>query len=408
MNQPEGESEKERKAGFKDVLKNRNYLYLWIGKNVSYTGTGVNRVALLWLILKMTGSPLDVGIMLICRSLPGIVFGTIAGALADRVNRKQLIMTADIVRGSLVLLIPFTRSVYEIYVLIFLIGLFEQVSTASRLSMLPNIVEKKTLLTANSLYQLTSMMALIVGPSLGGIIVGYIGITEALLFDAVSYFFSALFVLKIHVAEGEQKIMGRSLFEDIKGGFVYIRHNAIISYILTIFAVVMLSFGILNVLFVFYATDVLHVGAESFGILLSGQAIGNFIGAAAISKLAAKTKKSYLIVGGILWLGVLILLLSVVTSFYVALSIMFLLGIGSMVINIPSMTIAQEVVPDDMRGKMMGTASTIINTTSIISMGMGGIVGTYFSIQMIFFYCGVGLLLTGIMGRFIPQFKEIK
>jgi DHA3 family macrolide efflux protein-like MFS transporter len=408
MIQPEGELDEEQKTGFRDVLKNANYLRLWIGKNVSYMGTGVNRVALLWLILKMTGSPFDVGIMLICRSLPGIIFGTIVGALADRINRKLLIIAADIARGSLVLFIPFTHSIYQIYVLIFFIGLFEQLSTASRLSVLPNIVERKALLAANSLYQLTSMMAFIIGPALGGIIVGYIGITEALLFDAATYFFSAFFVLQIHLTEQERKIKERSLFGDIKDGFVYIRHSAIISYILTIFAVIMLSFGILNVLFVFYARDVLHVDAESFGLLLSCQAIGSLVGAAAVNNLAQKVRKSYLILGGILCLGILILLLSVVTSFYVALLIMVFLGIGSMTINIPSMTVAQEVVPDDMRGKMMGTASTLINTTSIISMGMGGIAGTYFNVQVIFFCCGVGVLLTGIMGRFIPQFKEIK
>jgi len=391
-------SEEEEKIGFADVLKNRNYFYLWLGKNISYFGNGINLIALIWFVFALTGSALDVGILMIFRTIPTIVFGLLSGALIDRANKKAIIIAADFGRGLLVLLLPFVTSVYQIYAIAFFVSTFQQFSTTSRMTLVPSMVKEKQLIVANSLYRVTSMIMDIAGPAAGGVIVGFLGTSTAFVIDAITYFISGTLILAISYKQIQKGIgsLGE-LLVDVKEGLVYTWNHSVIRYLLILMAMLMFSFGFINVLAIVLVKEFLQVGAEEFGILASFQSFGSLLGAASMGYIAQKIKRGTIISIGIVITGAAIMSLGFYASVALAAVLLFLAGVGLIAISIPATTTIQQASPEEIRGRIMGALMTVINGSVVISMGIAGYLGDTLKVQNVFIIVGVVLLVFSIV-----------
>ena len=375
---------------FRDVLKNRDYFILWFGKNISYFGNGIHLIALIWFVFELTGSALDVGVLMIVQTLPIIIFGMISGTLADRTNKKYLIVIADFGRAALVFLLLFVTTVYQIYFIAFCISVLRQLSTTSRLALVPSIVGKDLLLVANSLYKVTSMIADVAGPAMGGLIVGFLGLKSAFFIDAMTYIISGGLILTISY----EKVKGQShairdLLMDVKNGLIFVWNTTIIRFVLIVIALLMFSLGFINVLAILYVKDVLLVGAEQFGLLASSQSLGSFLAAVLLSSLIRKIKRSTLLTTGIIAVGCAILLLGLFKSMVLAIVSLFFAGIGMIIISILVTTIIQQESPEDKRGRAVGALMTVTNSSLVISMGMAGYLGDLIGVQEVFFLVGI-------------------
>jgi len=380
------------------VLKNRDYFTIWLGKNISYFGNGIHLIALIWFVFELTGSALDVGVLMIVQTIPIIIFGMISGALADRANKKYIIIIADFGRAGLVFLLLFVTTVYQIYFIAFCISILRQLSTTSRLALIPSIVGTDLLLAANSLYKVTSMIADVTGPAMGGIIVGFLGLKSAFFIDAATYVISGGLILTISY----EKIQGQSnairdLILDVKNGLIFVWNTTLIRFVLILIALLMFSLGFINVLAIIYVKEVLSVGAEQFGFLASSQSLGSFLAAIFISSLIRKIKRSTLLSMGIIAVGCAILLLGLFNSMAIALISLFFAGIGMIIISILVTTIIQQESPEDKRGRAIGALMTVTNSSLVISMGMAGYLGDLIGVQEVFFIVGIVVLIFSAM-----------
>jgi MFS family permease len=379
---------------FIDVLKNRNYFTIWLGKNISYFGNGIHLIALIWFVFELTGSALNVGVLMVVQTIPIISFGMIFGALADRTNKKYIIVLADFGRAMLVFLLFFVSTVYQIYLIAFCISLLRQLSTTSRLALIPTIIREDQLLLANSLYKITSMIADVAGPAMGGIIVGFMGVKSAFFIDAMTYICSGALILTLSY----EKLRGQStalrdLLSDVKNGLVFVWDTTIIRFVLILIALLMFSLGFINVLGIVYVKEVLSVGAEQFGFLASSQSLGSFLAALFINSLIQKMKRSTLLSVGIMAVGCAILLLGLCESMLIAVISLFFAGMGMIIISILVTTIVQQESPKEKRGRAIGALMTVINSSLIISMGLAGYLGDLIGVQVVFFMVGTVVLI---------------
>jgi Na+/melibiose symporter-like transporter len=192
-----------RTIGYVELLRrNRNFRRLWIGRLVSQTGDWFNSVALFTLLLNLTGAGEAVGLVLIIKLLPQFFVGPIAGVVADRFNRKTIMIWADILRGVLVLgflLVERREQVWIVYVLaaleIIVSSFFEPAESAA----VPTIVERNELIAANALGGATWSVTLAFGAALGGLVTGAFGRNTAFIIDSLTFFVSAACIWAVRI-----------------------------------------------------------------------------------------------------------------------------------------------------------------------------------------------------------------
>src|ERR671933_2232160 len=172
------------------LLKNAHFLRLWIGQGTSFLGDAVSMVALVVLVVQVAGSASAVGGALIARLLPTLA-SPLAGVLADRLDRRLVLVACDLARTVLVLGLVFARDLATIYVLVFLMGLARTIFNPTIRAAFPSVVGEGDLTRANALIGGTFSASIMLGPALGGVLVARIGVDAAFLADATTYLVSA-------------------------------------------------------------------------------------------------------------------------------------------------------------------------------------------------------------------------
>src|SRR4026207_1896291 len=178
-------------VGYIDLLRrNRSFRQLWLGQVVSQMGDWFDTIALYTIILKLTGSGRDVGLLLVARFVPSFFFGPISGVIADRFSRQRIMIISDLLRALVVLGFLFVRradQLWIVYVLtVFQLGLstfFEPAKTAAS----PPIVEDRDLLAANAISSVTWSVMLTLGAAIGGLITGWFGTNAAFVLDSLTF-----------------------------------------------------------------------------------------------------------------------------------------------------------------------------------------------------------------------------
>src|SRR5919199_1425970 len=200
------------------LLKNARFLRLWIGQGTSFLGDAVSMVALVVLVVQVTGSASAVGGALIARLLPTVA-SPLAGVLADRLDRRLVLVASDLVRAALVLGLVFARDLGTIYVLIFLMGLARTLFHPTIRAAFPSVVGGGDLTRANALISGTFSVAETAGPALGGLLVATVGVDAAFVLDAATYLVSAALLSLIPLPRPQREEEGAGFGQDLKAGF---------------------------------------------------------------------------------------------------------------------------------------------------------------------------------------------
>jgi MFS family permease len=183
-----------------NVLLQRNFGLLWIGGLISAIGDWVLFIALPFYVFQMTGSALATGGLFIAQALPRVVLGSVAGVFVDRWDRRRTMIAADLLRTGLMLLLLFVHSIDSLW-LVFAVGFLEsaisQFFGPAKGALVPQLVGEQELLEANSLNAVSDNLPRLIGPSLGGLLMGIFGIASVVLVDSASYLLSAFTILAI-------------------------------------------------------------------------------------------------------------------------------------------------------------------------------------------------------------------
>jgi MFS family permease len=255
------------------VRYNRNYRNLWLSQVISLTGDWFTLIASASLVAKLSGSGLAIGGLFLARMLPPFIFGPLAGVVADRFDRRRILIVSDLLRTAVVLNFFFIRTERDVWLLYVLTVLQLSISAffePTRAALMPGIVARRDLITANALDGITWSAMLALGAALGGLVTALLGIPASFVIDAATFLVSAWFVSRITTPatlDGEVVGEGSAGWRAFVAGMRYLWQRPPVLVIALVKASSSLAFGGIAVVEVAFAKEVFPIGNEGAGTL---------------------------------------------------------------------------------------------------------------------------------------------
>ena len=387
-----------------EVLGNRNFLKLWIGQIISALGDRFHQMALLGLIIKEGGNiGEELSKITFWSILPFFLFSLFSGVLSDRYSRRSILIGSDIVRALLVCAIPWiirdSTSVTAVYPVIFLIGTFTCFFSPAKFSIIPNIIEDRLLLAANSLVASSALLSVLAGTAVGCVVFDSMGFRVSMYFDAFTYLFSAGTIWKLTTKEKERpKIKSVAvILLDIKEGMKYIC-NDIRLIILMFFSAIFWFVGIgFYVVISDFAEKVWNITSLTpLGLIFTLLGGGLLTSAVLVGKYGDLIKRNILYTSSILVLAFGIITFSFVQSYFTVSGIIFFIGIAGGAFLSPINADIQKIVPDELRGRVFACKDIFVNAAMVTPVLIIGKLTTFIYIRELMLYLGVGILMIGI------------
>jgi len=402
------------------VLKNGNFLALWIGQIISQFGDRLAQMALIGLYLKQTaGISLSHSVpvmrnLFFFSTLPILLFSPLAGVYVDRWSRKKTLIATDLLRAGLILLIPllagYTDGMWSVYGVIFLVFTVTCFFSPAKSAIIPNLVKKRELLAANSLSNITRLIAMIGGVTAGGIIVAWTGTKMSFYLDSLSFLLSGLAILAIRIKEDpppeESKDGIGRVAKELVAGLNFIRKKKRVKFVATSLFILMGASGIGYLLVTVFVTKALNLGTIGLSVLATFLGIGMLAGSLIYGHFGEQIEREKVIVGGTLVCGVCAVLLGGSKSLFLLSLGVSIIGFIASPIMIAAYTLTQELTPDRIRGRVFSALEVIINSSFLFFIWVAGVLGAWLPIQSIFYLTGVGLLVYGSKTLVLRYTKE--
>ena len=398
-----------KRFGFLAVLSNVGFLFLWVGQLTSQLADRIFVYVLMVIIYQSTHSNLGVSLPLLAFGIPSVLISPWAGIMADRFNRKWILVVSDLVRGLLILLIIplIAKSLLWIFLVSLLVYTAAQFFAPAETSSIPELVEKHNLIVANSLFMVTWMASSVVGLGLGAPIVNLLNENKTLMVSAILYFVSTVAILLIPIKPREQSLAKSHVLADIRTGFEFIRRNQVVRYSLLKLFVAASAVATLSVLAISYSSDVLKIGEKNFGYLIIVIGAGMLVGMFTLEKLRHYFKLGTIVVASFLMSGLVLISLAFVNDLKVALLPIFLLGLGNIYITSSIQTILQHKVPRQIRGRVFGVQNMLVNSAFTLPVVLFGFIADLWGILFAISVLGAAVFLMGVAGLFLPKFKTV-
>ena len=372
-----------------DLLKrNRNFRYLWWGNVVSLLGDWFNLIASAALITQLTNSGVAISYLFLVRHLPVFLFSPIAGVIADKYDRRNILIVSDLLRAVTVFSFLFIRSADQLWLLYLLTALQFMLSALfnpARSAILANVVDQKDLVAANALDSFTWSTMLALGSFLGGVVAAIFGNQTAFVMDALTFILSAWLVSRIVLPKRERIItLEQNNWLEFLEGLRYLWHVPVLLVISIVKAAGSFVWGAINVLEISYADNVYPLsntalgqglsiedgGTATLGLIYVFSGLGTGLGPLLIRRwLGDSTKR--LMIGisiGFLFTAVGISTLGLVSNLSAFLGSTFVRTVGTGTIWVFSSVLLQMLIPDKVRGRVFAFEFAILTLTQSLSI----------------------------------------
>lgn len=339
----------------------RDYSLLWVGQFVSTTGTQIQTVALGWLVYTITGSSALLGGIALARAIPTIFLSLFGGTLADQVDRRKLLLVSQTILAVFSALLALgiqlgLASVFLLYVFAVLTAAASAIDMPTRQAFIPALVPRERLANALTLNVLAFNVAAVVGPAVGGLVIGYLGAAAAYWIDAASFFAVVAALILMHTRVPPAPLARRGLAALVESlHFVHRRPVLWQLMLIDFFAVFLASrFGLLPV----FAESVLKIGATGLGFLYASVSAGAVGGSILFAFVPQPPRPGRLVALTILGYGIVLAGFGLARS--VPLAMLFLAASGALdaVSSALRQTARQLATPDELRGRV-GALSTV-------------------------------------------------
>jgi MFS transporter, DHA3 family, macrolide efflux protein len=406
------------------VLRVKSFLALSIGQAVSQFGDRLNHMALIALVSDPTygvpNSTFQFSKLMIFVTLPGLIFGPISGVFIDRWNKKKVLFFCDLMRGALVLLIPFvpfSRAVFAVVFLVFSVGLFY---SPAKNALVPSVIAKRKILMAGSVTTFSARASTVVGAVAGGIIVGYFGWRTSFYLDSLSYVFSAMMLLLVtyrpavhpggeiepsvppppqkggfHGLLRESEKLFIEVWEGIKFAF---SHRPTV-FVFSSAIAMALAGGSLYVLVIVLVKETLGKGTEGLGTLIGSLGVGMILGSVITGRFGHATTQRRIILSGLGVFGILIVIFARVKSLVWMNFLAGISGISLSPVLICLDTLLQRSVPGQFRGRVFSARDAILNGGFLLSSVLVGLLAENLDKAKTLTFVGIALLLVVVAIR---------
>jgi len=362
------------------------------GALISSSGDFMQNVAQSWLVWHVSRSPVAIGVVAFFDTLPRLLVGALGGAIADRFDRRRVLIitqTAAMIQAVMYwLAVEFeVIELWHIAVLAFFLGVVNTINQTARQSLVSSLVPKDELLNAIGLQSSVFNFSKILGPSAGGLIIAYVGIAGCFLVNAISFVFLLFNLYLMELPPWEKRTDKQTMWGDVKEGFNYLLGNRRLLYIVGLSYVIATFCAPYNRFVPIFATNVLHVGASGFGLLMAAPGVGATVAALAL----ASVKKLRVGISSICYCAVGFALCIALFAFshYFVLSFFFLALVGFCQIagRALSNTAIQTSTPSHLLGRVL---SLFFMDRGLWSLGsvIIGAAGAAIGMDWTFTFCG--------------------
>ena len=367
------------------ALRQRNYRLYFMGQFISMCGTWLQMVAQGWLVWELTHNQLSVGLVTAAGSLPMLLFALAGGAVADRVDRRKLLQvtqTCAMVLAALlgVLALQPGVQVWHIGVVAACLGVVSAFDMPARQAFVVQTVDRETLLNAVALNSVLFNGARIVGPALASlcIAVPWLGVSGCFFLNSASYIAALIALGRIRVVHEPRPASRESRVQELLGGIRYVTGTPVIRRLMTLLAVVGLFGWSISVVMPAMAERVLGGGAGTYGLLTTANGVGAMLGALFLASVGDTPHKRRMVYGGLVLMCVALLGFSLARWIPLSAVLIGVAGSGTLLYAATSNTVVQSMVPDELRGRVMGMWSLVFAGTSPIgSLLMGWMAGQW-------------------------------
>jgi len=399
--QPQG-----RIAAWRALLQNRSYVALWIGQMLGQAGDPFRQMALQVFVYQATGSAVALGWLAAVQALPALVIGPIAGVLVDRWDRRRIMFVSQAIRALLVLLLVLRPSLPAIYVVGIAAAAISLFYLPARNAILPMIVRREQLLAANSFSVTTGTLLMMLAPALASLVLGLWGTTIAFAINSASFALAALAVLAIRVppravGPGAEVARDGAWWADFRAGLSFVRRTPLIRGLLVVFGFQTIGFSAMPVLQILFVDRMLGLPPSALGYLMSVFAVGMLAGGILVATVGDRIPHTRLIAIAATGFGALFILLASATWLPLTFLILALMGICEAATSVAVPTLLQEIVPDELRGRVFSVQNVVLTALSVLGMGVAGIAADLAPIQTIMVVGGVISLFGGLLGFWV-------
>ncbi len=383
-----------------------DFLKCWFGQGSSYLGTQISLIAVpIIAAVTLDASPLALGVLYASGQLPALLFGLFAGAWLDRQKRRPVMIAADLARTVLTMVVPVAAwfgwlSIPLLCVVLFGLGTLTIFFDIAHLSYVPSLVDRSQLIAANSRLEATASGAQVVGPAVGGALVGLLTGPGALVIDAGSYVISAIALRSIRKPEPEPGHMeqGEPMGERIASGLRFVRAQPVLRALAGCSAVTNL-FGF-AFLAVYVAFMVRELGLSDFqiGLVFATGGVGALIGSVLAGRCADRYGTGRTLIAsqiGFGLSGMLVPLAVLVPS--VALPLVvgaeFLQWLTLLIYSVNAISLRQRVTSDEMQGRLHATFAVLTRGFQPIGSILGGVVASVIGLSLTLVVSEIGMML---------------
>ena len=348
-----------RARTFRSLRRHRNYRIFFTGQLVSLAGTWMQNVALAWLVIELSGSPLAIGALAFWRFVPFTIFGLVAGVVADRIESRKLVMATQAAAMAIsialaVVTLTDTATLPLVYVLAALGGIALAFDAPGRQSLTFQMVGPRELPNAVALNSGLFNGSRVIGPAIAGLVIAAVGTGICFVLNAVSFLavLSALAIVRAEELYPVAKDRSATIVGGLRRAASFAWNDPQLRLILSVVTVVSTVGFNFHVLVPLLAADTLHVGPEGFGLLSATFGLGALVGALATASLRQASWRMFST--GTASFGVLVLLLAPVQNAYLAGLVLFGIGISFTLFTANANSLVQLTAPDHLRGRLIG------------------------------------------------------
>ena len=370
-------------------LRQRNFRLFWFGQMISLTGSYMQSIGQTWLVLELTHSAFQLGLVGALQALPVLLFALVGGVLADRWPKRRVLFctqAAAMIQALLLwaLIATGTVQLWHVYVLALLLGLTNCLGRPTGQAFVVELVGRADLPNAVALNSSLSNLTRIVGPGLGGVIIAVSGVASLFLLNALSFIavLAALALINsrdLHAQAPRHTNAGarQTTWQSLREGVDYVRNTPAVSLVILVVGLMLLFGSNFNVVLPFFATGVLHAGATGFGFLSGASGVGSLIASLWLAWRNQKPTITRVLIGALVF-GVLEAVFAVSRIYPLSLALIASVGGAEIVFTTLAVTMLQTVAPDHLRGRVMSVA--ILFFDGSLPLGyllMGWLAGRY-------------------------------
>jgi MFS family permease len=397
------------------AFRNRDYRDFWVGNFLSNIGTWMQNVALGWLVLELSNSPFWLGVVGFAASAPMLVFSLIGGVIADRVDRRRMLIRtqfAMMVFAFVMAALSYARviNVAEIVLLAFATGIAMSLNMPSYQAIVPQLVPREDLTNAIGLNSAQFNLSRIIGPSIGGFVMAWLGAGANFTLNGISFMALLLVLFRMRLPAPERDDSSATLWQRLAEGFRYVLEHRQMATLITLVGLASV-FGVPYLMFMpYFARDILHVGPRGLGLLLACSGLGSLGAAATVAYMGVTSVphrgRLMLVSGSIFFLAVILFTFS--RNVYVSAGLLVAAGY-SMILMVATVNILlQHLSAEEMRGRVMSIYTTaFLGFAPVGSLIAGSLAGVVTASYAIAGMCTVALLATLALYFLRPELREL-